>query len=777
MFKGIKKIMALLAIACLFMAQVPAFAASASDEAVLGNDRWSVTSSGDLLPNANTYSIGSATQYPASIWVAGTEYTSFAAGSDGNWTDNGGTVTLDTNPTGVVITSSSGDVAATGFTVGSGDITFANGQKIDGDTNAYIKLIEAGDTLTFGFDGSQVTCDTSDGGFVFSMTQADGTVTFKTSNDSDDYMVVSTSSNVPTISTAGTSNLAIVPDGGTVAVTGAVTASGLVSSAGLTTSTTITLENSETIINSTDGTVSITGADSPILDVLAAGTSNNDAILSLSADAAADNGDVWRINSDGATNSLLLENNSTGSQATKMTLANTGILTLTGALTLSNGETISNATDTTIRLSSNSTADSVAEIYSPNTTNGDATLLLTADADADAGDRIALVHDGATNSLLFQSDTASADTLATIMTLAKTGVLTLTSDLTLADSEVISNASDAVILTGDDNDTAFRVIGYEAKEARLQLNADQDDDATDGWEIASSVSGTLTIGNDSSAAGTYLDKLTLSSAGVITLVDGETLTNASDVLTLQADDAAGSFVVSGYEASASSITIQSDEGDDAADKFVMSMSAADAFTMTTGATEAVSIATDGTSTLAAATITGAFAANGTVGLGNAIGDIVTVTGKVAGATPLSFDGNTADTVYTIIAVDDPTSASKTVTIPAVTGTVKLTGAAVALTPSASVSLTVAKGTTLYTDLVTDNEDQTITFSGAGNSGDEVTIIFTTAGSADEVITFQSTLCSSVGTLTLGTDAGKYYVVRFVSNGSHWFEVSRTAVQT
>lgn len=179
----------------------------------------------------------------------------------------------------------------------------------------------------------------------------------------------------------------------------------------------------------------------------------------------------------------------------------------------------------------------------------------------------------------------------------------------------------------------------------------------------------------------------------------------------------------------------------------------------------------------ASIITGAFAANGTVGLGNAIGDIVTVTGKVAGATPLSFDGNTADTVYTIIAVDDPTSASKTVTIPAVTGTVKLTGAAVALTPSASVSLTVAKGTTLYTDLVTDNEDQTITFSGAGSSGDEVTIIFTTAGSADEVITFHSTLCSSVGTLTLGTDAGKYYVVRFVSNGSHWFEVSRTAVQT
>jgi hypothetical protein len=677
----------------------------------------------------------------------------------------------------VILTPATGDMAATGFTVGTGDITFANGQKIDGDTDAYIKLIEASDTLTFGFDGSQVTCDTSDGGFVFLMTQSDGTVAFKTNNDSDDYITISTVTNVPTITTSGTSNLTITPDGGTTTITGALIATGLATSAGVTTSTTITLENSETIINSTNSTVSITGADSPILDVLAAGTSNEDAILSLSADAAADNGDVWRLNSDGATNSLFFENNTSGSQATRMTLASTGILTLAGGLTLSNGEVISNATDTTVRIASNGTDDSATEVYSPNTTNGDASLLLTADADADAGDRMAIVHDGATNSMLFQSDTASADTLATILTLAKTGAVTLTGGITFSDSEALTNASDALILTGDDNDTAFRVLGYEAKEARLQLNADQDDDATDGWEIASSIAGTLTFENDSSVAGTYVDKLTLSSAGVITLADSETITNASDAVTIGADDAAASLVVSGFEANASSITIQSDEGDDAADKFIMSMSAADAFTMTTGVTEALSVATTGTSTLAAATITGAFAANGTVGLGNAIGDIVTVTGKVAGATPLSFDGNTADTVYTIIAVDDPASSSKTVTIPAVTGTVKLTGAAVALTPGAGVTLTVAKGTTVYTDTPTDNEDQTITFSGAGSAGDEATIIFTSTGTGDEVITFHSTLCSSTGTLTVGTTAAHYMVMRFISDGSKWHEVSRTADQT
>lgn len=108
--------------------------------------------------------------------------------------------------------------------------------------------------------------------------------------------------------------------------------------------------------------------------------------------------------------------------------------------------------------------------------------------------------------------------------------------------------------------------------------------------------------------------------------------------------------------------------------------------------------------------------------------------------------------------------------------IPMAGACTALTPGEAVTLTVA-ATNCYTDTVTDNQDQTITFSGAGYSGQEITIIFTTAGSADEVITFHATLVSSTGTLTLGTDAGKYYVIRFISNGTHWFEVSRTAVQT
>ena len=49
-------------------------------------------------------------------------------------------------------------------------------------------------------------------------------------------------------------------------------------------------------------------------------------------------------------------------------------------------------------------------------------------------------------------------------------------------------------------------------------------------------------------------------------------------------------------------------------------------------------------------------------IGDAIGDITTFTGKIAGATPMSFDGATANTAYTILAVAD-VAASVTVTCP------------------------------------------------------------------------------------------------------------------
>lgn len=145
---------------------------------------------------------------------------------------------------------------------------------------------------------------------------------------------------------------------------------------------------------------------------------------------------------------------------------------------------------------------------------------------------------------------------------------------------------------------------------------------------------------------------------------------------------------------------------------------------------------------------------------------------------LAFGGASgADGFETKLTVVDPT-ADQTVTMPNRTGQVQLASACSVLTPGAAVALTVSLSN-CYTLEPNDNEDATITFSGAGTAGDEITIIIATGVGVvgDEIVTLHATLVSSVGTLTLASTASRFYVIRFISNGSHWYEVSRTAIQT
>lgn len=161
-------------------------------------------------------------------------------------------------------------------------------------------------------------------------------------------------------------------------------------------------------------------------------------------------------------------------------------------------------------------------------------------------------------------------------------------------------------------------------------------------------------------------------------------------------------------------------------------------------------------------------------------DPITIGGVIQGASPLVLDGatTTGTTNRTTIAVTDPTAA-RTVTIPDKSGTVQLSSAASALSlSSGNATLTVGLSNLYTYTVASDNQDGTITFSGAGTAGDEITILFATdAGAGDEVITFHATLVSSVGTLTLAGTASRYYTVTFISDGSHWYEKCRTAIQT
>lgn len=155
----------------------------------------------------------------------------------------------------------------------------------------------------------------------------------------------------------------------------------------------------------------------------------------------------------------------------------------------------------------------------------------------------------------------------------------------------------------------------------------------------------------------------------------------------------------------------------------------------------------------------------------------TAANSVSGASnALVYEGSAADTSETSVSATNPT-ADRTITLPDQTGTVMLAGAATALTPGAGITLTVAPGNRLYTLTPTDNQDSTITFSGAGAAGDVVTIVFASNAAGDEIITFHATLVSSTGTLTITATAARFYTVSFISDGTHWYEIGRTAVQT
>ena len=384
--------------------------------------------------------------YADSLVVGGVTYTTFAAGTDGNWTDNGTTTTLDQAPTAVIITHATGNIAATGFTAGTGDILLENSQKIDGATNNAIAFGDNSDTFTATFTGDDISLNTSDGGFIFALTDAtDGTLDVQTNNDTDDYIQFSTTANVPAIGTTGNCNLALIPDSGIVAITGGLTTTTTIAATGVITATAgVTLQNGATVTEAVDGTTVIGGEASPIVSILATGTSDNDGTLQISSDNATDNGDVWQVQADGATQDLLILNNASGSQATKLTIADTtGLVTLTGGLTLPASQTI-----------------------------------------------------------------------------------------TLPDSETITNASDVVIVTADDAAASLNLLGFEANTANLKLYADQDDDASDGWRLTATTSGTLTIGNDSSVAGTDVVKLTIGSDALVTTAGDVTVAGTTPLLTV-----------------------------------------------------------------------------------------------------------------------------------------------------------------------------------------------------------------------------------------------------
>ncbi len=222
-------------------------------------------------------------------------------------------------------------------------------------------------------------------------------------------------------------------------------------------------------------------------------------------------------------------------------------------------------------------------------------------------------------------------------------------DIHLGDEDVIQfgDSTDAVLsydatknqleyrelTTGDE--AKFQIVGGEGKEGRLILGADDDDEATDQWEIAASTSGTLTIGNDATAD-VFTDYLTIThTTGLLTLKEGESISNnTDDSIILTSNDENMTLLILGHANAKSAILdLTADAGNDNVDTWTHTVADGGAYT----------IANEGTATMTVAEamdITGTITLADDELLSNA-SDVVDITGDDA-ATTFAIRGATGN---------------------------------------------------------------------------------------------------------------------------------------
>lgn len=137
---------------------------------------------------------------------------------------------------------------------------------------------------------------------------------------------------------------------------------------------------------------------------------------------------------------------------------------ITGTSFIVGDDTIDVVVDDQLRFASND-EESTIEAYGFEAKDG--VLQLTADEGDDAGDKIQLVSDQATNSLLITSDVSVKDTHATIFTLANSGIVTTTGD-------VIVEGTTPKVEIGDGG-TEDNTLLYDGNEIDFYIALDDSD--------------------------------------------------------------------------------------------------------------------------------------------------------------------------------------------------------------------------------------------------------------------------------------------------------------
>jgi hypothetical protein len=119
-----------------------------------------------------------------------------------------------------------------------------------------------------------------------------------------------------------------------------------------------------------------------------------------------------------------------------------------------------------------------------------------------------LWNDTSDAALYFGNDSAVAGTYVTKLGLLSTGVINL------VNAETIDNSVNNTVTIGSAASMITKLYSSNATNGTvsLQLVGDAQADVTDSWQIQNPADGTLTIGNDSGEAGTYVTKLTIAGA-------------------------------------------------------------------------------------------------------------------------------------------------------------------------------------------------------------------------------------------------------------------------
>jgi hypothetical protein len=421
-----------------------AFAIDTTDSEWVGGDkRWEIED-GHLLPlTDSTYNIGaSGTEvlnvFTDTLTLGGVAITGVSQLSS-PWEDQGAYSDLVDGGDNVKVYEN-GNVTIVG-TIDADGMTMENDATFTNATNNYVKLCENSDTLSWYFDGTDVTVDNDGGGYTLKLSTATtGTFDIYTLGVTSDYFSIYQGTNQATISALGTDNdLYLVAAGGDINC----------GDENITTTGTLSVGtfNTDTITGTTNTDVLNLGA--AVDDSLRWAPNDEAAVISLysyegktasfewMADEGDEAGDTWRLTAaDSITGTLSLTNDSAvdNTQATVWAWAAAGDVTMEGdRITFGDDEYIDNGTDDTIKLSSN---DGNLEVllYSPNATDGTVTISLAGDAAGAVNGEWNIINDPSADVLYFKSDSATIGTMVTKLTIASAdGDITTTGDIEVLD--------------------------------------------------------------------------------------------------------------------------------------------------------------------------------------------------------------------------------------------------------------------------------------------------------------------------------------------------------